>query len=469
MGGSECYVGEEAVVSFSSFSSFLSLASPFFVTLTTDVFLSTFYFSNSISPHHFSVLPSMIFSGVAACACSATIPAQDLETLSAGITALGGQWRAHLTSEVTHLFVLNPSLNLDPRTGMLPEQKDEENGNELGAAAGGNALATRNDEKEKEIEKEKEKERQLAILLDISPKYSTAMHYQAQTGIKVVLPHWFDDCVKMGKRVDERPYEWPEVRVLKGVDGVDSVTGDAIPDAYGNVGTKEKERKEREAKEREREKERAEMGEEEREREAIKKNVYATAALFTPALDDVGIPSEADLRLVNETVFLNGAPTTTTGAAGKKEKENQSMLAALAPIVTGDGETRHQVWAGRRILLSRTLKLYGSRRDAVQAQIERAGGVVVRYEGDAYDPGTPPTMEGVGGAQGKWKANEDGIYEVLSKDEKARRRKEAEMVKECDVLVTRWRDGRAYIEVCFSFQSFFSPSVSSFFFLFFNV
>ena len=30
----------------------------------------------------------------------------DLEVLSAGITSLGGQWRAGLTRDVTHLFAL---------------------------------------------------------------------------------------------------------------------------------------------------------------------------------------------------------------------------------------------------------------------------------------------------------------------------------------------------------------------------
>ncbi|OAA59491.1 DNA repair protein Rtt107 [Cordyceps fumosorosea ARSEF 2679] len=32
---------------------------------------------------------------------------------------------------------------------------------------------------------------------------------------KVVLPHWFDDCFKLGKRIDETPYLLPDVEILK--------------------------------------------------------------------------------------------------------------------------------------------------------------------------------------------------------------------------------------------------------------
>ncbi|KAF5657801.1 RTT107-like protein [Fusarium heterosporum] len=32
---------------------------------------------------------------------------------------------------------------------------------------------------------------------------------------KVVLPHWFDDCFKLGKRIDERPYLLPNPEILK--------------------------------------------------------------------------------------------------------------------------------------------------------------------------------------------------------------------------------------------------------------
>ncbi|KAM5480507.1 regulator of Ty1 Transposition [Microsporum audouinii] len=32
---------------------------------------------------------------------------------------------------------------------------------------------------------------------------------------KIVLPHWFDDCLKLGKRIDERPYLLPNPEILR--------------------------------------------------------------------------------------------------------------------------------------------------------------------------------------------------------------------------------------------------------------
>ncbi|PLB46740.1 BRCT domain protein [Aspergillus steynii IBT 23096] len=32
---------------------------------------------------------------------------------------------------------------------------------------------------------------------------------------KIVLPHWFDDCLKLGRRIDERPYTLPDPEILR--------------------------------------------------------------------------------------------------------------------------------------------------------------------------------------------------------------------------------------------------------------
>ncbi|KAI9686070.1 MAG: hypothetical protein M1822_004053 [Bathelium mastoideum] len=48
----------------------------------------------------------------------------------------------------------------------------------------------------------------------------TQDHRHCQTAInknlacKMVLPHWFDDCLKLGKKIDERPYLLPEPEIL---------------------------------------------------------------------------------------------------------------------------------------------------------------------------------------------------------------------------------------------------------------
>ncbi|KAI9461073.1 hypothetical protein F5148DRAFT_1215805 [Russula earlei] len=104
---------------------------------------------------HFSPDPTMLFSGVVACATD--LAPSDAEVLSAGVTALGGQWRAGLTRDVTHLFAVRPG----------------------------------------------------------TEKYQTALRYREETQIKVLVPHWFDDSVRLGIRgLSTSPYEWPEPAIL---------------------------------------------------------------------------------------------------------------------------------------------------------------------------------------------------------------------------------------------------------------
>lgn len=51
---------------------------------------------------------------------------------------------------------------------------------------------------------------------------------------KIVLPHWFDDCFKLGKKIDETPYLLPDPPILRsgsgyGAAGADGADGDKIP------------------------------------------------------------------------------------------------------------------------------------------------------------------------------------------------------------------------------------------------
>ncbi|KAJ8468323.1 hypothetical protein ONZ45_g17284 [Pleurotus djamor] len=127
-------------------------------------------------PSIYSPDPAMIFSGVVA--CSTGIPLIDTEVLAAGIAALGGQWRNSLTRDVTHLFALPDTSPMEPqeaedgRAPLIPEPN--------------------------------------------SAKYHTARHYQPQTHVKILLPHWFDDAVRLGSgALPTDEYEWPSVNVLK--------------------------------------------------------------------------------------------------------------------------------------------------------------------------------------------------------------------------------------------------------------
>ncbi|PBK74517.1 hypothetical protein ARMSODRAFT_952169 [Armillaria solidipes] len=105
---------------------------------------------------YYSPDPAFLFSGVVA--CSADLSPADAETLSAGITALGGQWRLGMTRDVTHLFAVSCS----------------------------------------------------------SDKYKTAKEYQEVTRINIILPHWFDDVVRLGMgSLDTAIYQWPDPGFLK--------------------------------------------------------------------------------------------------------------------------------------------------------------------------------------------------------------------------------------------------------------
>ncbi|PPQ92154.1 hypothetical protein CVT25_008779 [Psilocybe cyanescens] len=376
-------------------------------------------------PSHYSADPAALFSGIVASA-TASLPPADTLTLSAGIPALGGQWRAALTREVTHLFALHAD----------------------------------------------------------SAEYATAMHFKPDTGVKVLLPHWFDDSVRMGVRgLEEAGYEWPDPRVLR-------VGPDAL---LGSQKDKNKEKQKQKAGSGLTSSQDEHPTEIDEEKARIKRNLYITAARFTPAMGRAAPPSDADLALVL------GAPPASSNANVNVDADTSGMLvvpaSSLLPALTASTANPAQptttaiatnnnvninVWQGRRILLSRTLQLTGARRASVQAGIERAGGVVVRYEGDgdegdgeeqeaAHAQEDQQGKEGAGGgekekekvgtgegeknAAGQQKEQENATdagartpTRTLSRQERRRRRREAEKVPECDVLVTRWREGRGYVQ-----------------------
>ena len=164
--------------------------------------------------------------------------------------------------------------------------------------------------------------RDVTHLFALSPsgtKYETAMHFREHTGIKTLLPHWFDDAVRLeyGK-LDTAPYEWPNPRVLES--GVDLVL----------------------------EKERID-NEKELDRKAMFRGMQSTP----------GVDGGKDL----------------------------------------DG-VENNVWNGRKLMLADSLGLAAGRRGTVEVGIRRAGGFIVHRN-----------------------------------------------VEDADVLVTRYRHGKAYLRV----------------------
>ncbi|KAJ6625562.1 BRCT domain-containing protein [Mycena sp. CBHHK59/15] len=126
------------------------------VAIVNDIWVDRAMILGQLHPCQFySAEPAMVFSGVVACASG--VSPYDLSVLRAGVTALGGQWRNGLTKDVTHLLANTPN----------------------------------------------------------SVKYATALEHQQKTHIKLLLPHWFDDAVRLGtSMLPTVPYEWPDPTLL---------------------------------------------------------------------------------------------------------------------------------------------------------------------------------------------------------------------------------------------------------------
>ncbi|KAF3173194.1 hypothetical protein TWF788_009260 [Orbilia oligospora] len=96
--------------------------------------------------------PRMIFSGIDA--VIADLPEGDSEAICGGILAMGGLYKTHLSKLTTHIV----ALTLD---------------NEICKTALEKGLAA-----------------------------------------KIVMPHWFDDCLKLNRRIDETPYLLPNADIM---------------------------------------------------------------------------------------------------------------------------------------------------------------------------------------------------------------------------------------------------------------
>ncbi|KAH8697495.1 putative DNA repair protein Rtt107 [Talaromyces proteolyticus] len=105
------------------------------------------------NPRQFNPDPRFFFSDVVV-TCG-DIPEGDKDAIIGGVIAMGGLYSPRVTSQVTHLV----DLSMD------------------------------------------------------SDKAKTIV--AKKLGTKIVLPHWFDDCLKLGRRIDERPYTLPNPEILR--------------------------------------------------------------------------------------------------------------------------------------------------------------------------------------------------------------------------------------------------------------
>ncbi|TFK17473.1 hypothetical protein FA15DRAFT_761050 [Coprinopsis marcescibilis] len=387
--------------------------------------------------------PAMLFSGVVACATK--LPVQDLEVLSAGILALGGQWRTGLTKDVTHLFAIRASPITDGDNPADVQKMLQEN------MSGG------------------------------ATKYATAMHFKPQTGVKIVLPHWFDDCVRLGlPNLDTTPYEWPNPPLLRN----DQLLASPPPpphllaDLDLPEGTKEeREARLKQAKEKAKQVKKATANE---KIDAMKKSVFLNGVRYTPNGPLASGPY-ANLDLDGEEgPSIRASSPTVVGDEGEVGPSVRIRGDRSSPLKPAAGESAtlrtKNVWKGRRIILARNLRLVGRRREAVEVGIRRAGGVVVRWEGDEDMVEVPEDLVSAVNAanadasmlapnssvrigprkspsrmsapERKELDRKEGMLNQLRRKERALDRIEARVVKEgqVDVYVCRWREGRGYVE-----------------------
>ncbi|KAJ8118242.1 hypothetical protein OPT61_g748 [Boeremia exigua] len=104
------------------------------------------------NPRTYSPDPALFMSDVII--CCGNLPSGDKEAIQGGVLAMGGQFTEQLTKTVTHLI----SLDLDDQRCQLAISK--------------------------------------------------------RLNLTIVLPHWFDDCLKVGRRISERPYTLPDPEIL---------------------------------------------------------------------------------------------------------------------------------------------------------------------------------------------------------------------------------------------------------------
>ncbi len=106
-----------------------------------------------MNPRQYSPDPRYFMSDV--CVCVADLPPGDADAIIGGILAMGGLWSTKLTNQVSHII----TLSMESETVGFAEKR--------------------------------------------------------KLNAKVVLPHWVDDCLKLGRKIDEQPYQLPDPEILK--------------------------------------------------------------------------------------------------------------------------------------------------------------------------------------------------------------------------------------------------------------
>ncbi|KAK8168950.1 hypothetical protein BKA80DRAFT_308591 [Phyllosticta citrichinensis] len=116
--------------------------------------VASFERNKTVNPRAYSPDPGLFMSDVIV-SCAQDIPEGDKEAIMGGVLAMGGQYSSAVTKFTTHLVALSTETDMC----------------------------------------------QLAKAKNLKAN--------------IVLPHWFEDCLRLGKKIVEKPYELPDPEVLR--------------------------------------------------------------------------------------------------------------------------------------------------------------------------------------------------------------------------------------------------------------
>ncbi|KEF56218.1 uncharacterized protein A1O9_07799 [Exophiala aquamarina CBS 119918] len=104
-------------------------------------------------PRQYSPDPRFFMSDIVVCVSG--LPGSDADAIAGGVVAMGGMFSKKLTNQITHIIAIDYN----------------------------------------------------SEICDIARKKGLR--------VKIVLPHWVDDCLKLGRRIDEHPYTFPNPEILQ--------------------------------------------------------------------------------------------------------------------------------------------------------------------------------------------------------------------------------------------------------------
>ncbi|CAD6897913.1 unnamed protein product [Tilletia controversa] len=172
----------------------------------------------SLQPERaFSADPGLFFSGIVI-SC-ARLPKRDTELIAAAVISCGGAYREKLTREVTHLITNNRQ---GPKFAKLNAIFDAQEQQLANAAVTLSSAIT--DEALQHQQQQQQQQNNDPASSDAPPPPPPAADTRSvvadsltqlthlaktQWNVKAVLPHWVDDCYRLYKLVDPKPYTWP--------------------------------------------------------------------------------------------------------------------------------------------------------------------------------------------------------------------------------------------------------------------